>query len=390
MSMEKKIKILHITDGLGFGGAETWLLEIVKRNKGEVQFDFLLTGGVERELDNEFKNYGCNLYYINFSWNHIFRFIRSFNKLVRSQNYTVIHDHQDFVAGWYWLFLLFQLPPIRICHAHNGTVFINNYTTTIGRKLFYKTGKYLNALLATHLTGTSNQLMEQLGYNKRIFKKKRIEPLYCGVEPQTFKFNSDTRNCIRQKLGFGPEDKVIIFIGRIDLARENEINTKNPRFAFSIATQMSAEDRSYIFLFVGEKGKSGAEMEAEVKERGLENNIFFTGKRTDVNELLHAADLMLFTGILESFGLIFIEAQFASLPVVASDIITREAIVFPEMVKLLKIHNPDKNEWVKAIRDFFDSRFAREQFAEKHEKEIDNSIYSTESSYRRLLKTYMT
>jgi glycosyltransferase EpsF len=386
--MSEKIKILHVVDGLGVGGAETWLLEMVKRNQGEVQFDFLLTGGVERELDKEFKKFGCNLYYINFSWNRMFQFMRSFKKLVRNQGYSVIHDHQDFVAGWHWLFLLFQLPPIRICHAHNGMVFINNYTNSISRKLFYKAGKYLNALLATHLTGTSNQLMEQLGYNKRIFKKKRIDPLYCGVAPETFKFNSDIRSSTRQKLGFGSEDKVIIFIGRIGLSRENEINTKNPGFAFSIASQLSAEDPSYKFLFVGEKGKLGVEMETEAKKRGLGNNIFFTGKRTDVHELLLAADMMLFTGIIESFGLIFIEAQFASLPTVASDIITREAIVFPEIVKLLNIHNADKNEWEKTIRDFFNSRFPREQFAKKHEKEINNSIYTIDSSYRRLLKTY--
>jgi len=386
--MGKKKKVLHVLNGLGFGGAETWLLEMVKRNKGEAQFDFLLTGGVERELDNEFRNLGCHLYYIKYSGSHIFKFVRSFKQLVKSQQYDVIHDHEDFVAGWHWLFLLFQLPPMRICHAHNSMVYINNYTKSIGRKWFYKTGKYLNGLLATHITGTSNQLMGELGYNNNFFRRKRIEPLYCGAAPGAFKFNSNTRTGIRQQLGFAPEDKVVIFIGRIGLTRENEINHKFPEFAFDIATQMAAENKTFRFLFVGEKGKLGADMENEVKRKGLENNIFFTGKRKDVPQLLSAADLMLFTSIIEPFGLVLVEAQFAALPIVASDIITKETVVFPELLSLQAIQNADKSQWVKAIQELLYSGYSREGFAKMHEKEIDGSIFSTEASYRRLLKTY--
>jgi len=386
--MPEKIKVLHIVNGLGFGGAETWLLEMVKRKQDQLQFDFLLTGGVTRELDNEFRDLGCKLHYLTFSWNRISTFTRAFNKIVRREKYNVIHDHEDFVAGWHWLFLLFQLPAIRICHAHNSMVYINNYTNSIPRNFFYKTGKLLNAMFATHITGTSEQLMQELGYNKKIYKKKRIEPLYCGANPGSFKYDESVRRRSREKLGFGSSDKVIIFIGRIGLTREKEINHKNPEFAFSIARKLTTVDRSFRFLFIGEKGNLGIAMEEELKSLGLENNIFLTGKTKDVNQLLMSADLMLFTSTIEPFGLVLIEAQFSSLPIVASDIITRETVVFPELFYLLDVNKADQNEWMTTIRNFFSTQFDRKTFAERHEDVIDKSIFSIDSSYKRLLRTY--
>jgi glycosyltransferase involved in cell wall biosynthesis len=386
--MTKKLKVLHIVNGLGFGGAETWLLEMVKRNRGQVQFDFLLTGGVERELDSEFRNLDCQLHYVNFSWNSVHKFVRSFNRIIKTGKYTVIHDHEDFVAGWHWFFLLFRLPPVRIAHAHNSMIFINNYANSLPRKLFYKTGKLLNGLLATHITGTSNQLMQELGYDKRLYQHKRIDPLYCGAAPDAFKFNEAIREEVRQKLGLSATDKLIMFIGRIGLTRENEINHKNPEFAFSIAMQLASEDPSCKFLFVGEKGKLGESMEETVKNRGLVNNIFITGKRKDANQLMIASDLLLFTSTKEPFGLVLVEAQFSSLPIIASDIITRETVLFPELLHLFDVAKADKSEWVNAIRTFFTSGYKRKAFSINHEKEIDNSIFSTEASYQRLLKTY--
>ena len=386
--MPDKIRVLHIVNGLGFGGAETWLLEMVKKNQDQIQFDFLLTGGVTRELDNEFLRLGCKLHYLTFSWNRIARFAGAFRKIIRKEKYNIIHDHEDFVAGWHWLFLLSQLPGVRICHAHNSMVYINNYTNSIPRKFFYKMGKLLNALLATHITGTSEQLMQELQYNKKEYRKKRIEPLYCGANPGSFKYDESVRLCSRTKLGFSSSDKVIIFIGRIGLTRENEINHKNPEFAFSLAKKLATDDPSFKFLFVGEKGNLGLAMEEEVKALSLDSNIFLTGKTKEVNQLLMAADMMLFTSTIEPFGLVLIEAQFSSLPIVASDIITKETIVFPELFSLLNIQRSDTYEWETAIRNSFNKGFDRQRFSKLHEREIDDSIFSINASYQRLLRVY--
>src|SRR5687768_3638589 len=106
----KKLKILHILNGFGYGGTEIWLLEIVKLNNGFHQIDFLLTGGMLRELDSEFVKNGCKIHYLKYSGKRIFSFSRQFRKIIRTERYEIIHDHEDFVAGWHWLFLKGRLP----------------------------------------------------------------------------------------------------------------------------------------------------------------------------------------------------------------------------------------------------------------------------------------
>ncbi len=386
--MCRKIKVLHIVDGLGFGGAETWLLQVVKQNQGLHQFDFLLTGGIACELDAEFASLGCKLHYLKFSGKRLIPFIKSFNSIVRQERYEVIHDHQDFVAGWHWLFLLFRLPGKRISHAHSGMIFINNYRKTAGRKFFYTTGKLLNALLATHITGTSDQLMEELGYNKPPYKRKKIEPLYCGSDPLAFKYDETKRNKVRTGFGLAPSDKLIVFIGRIGLTRLGEMNTKNPELAFEIAKRLAKDCPVVKTFFIGVKGKLGEQLEEEVVSLNLQTNIRFLGNRNDVHEILQAADLMLVTAILEGFGLVLVEAQFSSLSIIASDVVTKEVVIFPELLNWLNVRSAHLDEWTNTIKSFLKSGFLRQDFSADHVLAIEQSVFSIDASYRRLLKYY--
>lgn len=388
MMDDKPLRVLHILNGLGFGGAETWLLEIIRFNKGRVQFEFLLTGGEEKELDKFFLEHGCKIHYLKYSARGIIPFVRAFNRVIKQGKFDAVHDHEDFIAGWHWLFLLFNLPPVRIAHAHNSTIFIKNYANSAGRKFFYKAGKWLNGLLSTHITGTSNKLMTELGYDRPFYLKKRIEPLYCSSDPSLFRFDVTVRKAKRAELGLSENDRMLLFVGRIGLSREHEVNHKNPQFAFEIAKKMAESDRAYRFYFVGEKGKTGQLMEDEVSRLQLNSQIVFTGKRRDVPQLMMAADALLFTSTLEPFGVVLVEAQFSGLPLIASDIITRETMLYPELFVLLDVNKANIIEWTNAIRSKMEKLSDRASFIADNANEIDNCRYTTESSYNRLLKYY--
>ncbi|MCX6907903.1 MAG: hypothetical protein NTY01_07665 [Verrucomicrobia bacterium] len=49
------VKILQVTHALGMGGAETWLMELLRlwSKSGKVQMDFLLTSGNRGIFDDE-------------------------------------------------------------------------------------------------------------------------------------------------------------------------------------------------------------------------------------------------------------------------------------------------------------------------------------------------
>ncbi len=383
-----RLKILHVINGFGFGGAETWLLEIVKLNNGFHQIDFLLTGGVKRELDGEFDSRGSKLYYLKYSRKGILSFRKQFRKIVSSEGYDIIHDHEDFVAGWHWLFLLNKLPRVRIAHAHNSTVYVDNYLKTRSRKIFYHFGRLLSSRFSTKITGTSDRLMNELKYDRRRYLPKRIEPLYCGSKPELFIYDELRREEIRAEFGITKQEKVVVFIGRIGLVSSIYKNPKYPEFAFELAQSIARREKGIKFLFVGHKGDLGIQFEQSVRQKGLADRIFFLGTRADVPSLLSAADLMLFTSTTEPFGLILVEAQFNGLPIVASDIITKEIIQFPELFTLLNLNNTEKEIWEERIIERINQDSNRKEFCAVNRDEILNSKFSIQKSFDRLISHY--
>ena len=62
-----------------------------------------------------------------------------------------------------------------------------------------------------------------------------------------------------------------------------------------------------------------AELAELVEHLGVERNVTFTGRRSDVRRLMAAADVYAMPSFGEPFGLVFLEAMAMRLPVVALD-----------------------------------------------------------------------
>lgn len=381
-----KLKILHVLNSLGFGGTEIWLLEIVKLNQSRIQFDFLLTSGEESILDHEFKKFGCNLIYLKYSKDSIFSFIFGINNLVKTNCYSVIHNHEDFISGWHWLFLLPNRKQKRISHAHNSLIYVENYSNSLRRKISYRIGKILVGFFASHITGTSDDLLDQLGYNKRLYLRKRIEPLYCGVNSELFRFDINQRIQFRNNYKFEEDEKIVVFVGRIDCPRQTDLNHKNPMFAIEIAKKVIRTNKKIKFLFVGEKGEVGKNEENKIREQGLENHIFFLGKRKDVNLIMNGADIFLLTSIIEPFGLVLVEAQLSGLKIICSNIITKELIQFEKQFNLLDLNEPEV--WINTVISELWNTQMRSEFIDINSENLRNSKFSIEVSYQRLIKYY--
>ena len=117
--MKKKPKVLHVFHGLGMGGAETWIKELILWDTQENQFNFsieiLVTGGKEEYWDKTLKSLGIEIHYIEFGKGKINSFRIGLRKLLIKKEYLAIHDHQQLFSGWHFLFGMGMLP--KICSA---------------------------------------------------------------------------------------------------------------------------------------------------------------------------------------------------------------------------------------------------------------------------------
>src|SRR5260370_39765387 len=117
----ESLKVLHVIDSLGMGGAETWLMEALRvlAKTGAARFDLLMTSGKCAIFDEEARQLGAEIYYVPYGRKYLTPFISEFRRILRNRRYHAIHDHQDYISGWHFLMGAGVLPPVRVTHVHN-------------------------------------------------------------------------------------------------------------------------------------------------------------------------------------------------------------------------------------------------------------------------------
>lgn len=383
-------KILHIVHGFSVGGAEIWLLACVRYLKAhpelKAQFDFLVTGGKKAKLDDDIIAAGSTIFYAKYTLKDFFSFRKSFKKILQVNKYSAVHNHLDFVAGWQYLAVADVLPKIRVVHIHNGWDFVLNYKSSLSRKVSYWLGRFLVPFLATAITGTSNAVMDEYGYDKFPFSTKRKQATYCGFDINRFAFDEEAKKAICSELGWenDPKLKIGLFVGRIWTNLWGMRNDKNPGFAFAIARALVKNDDHWRFIFAGDKGPVGKKFEERTKGLGVNHRIKFLGFRDDIARLMSAADILIFPSIQEGLGMVAVEAQATGLPVLMSDKVPKEAIVCPDLVTELSLKRGPKG-WVRTCHNVFASK-RRPRL--EYNLEVARSDFIIQNSVQKLLQLY--
>jgi glycosyltransferase involved in cell wall biosynthesis len=115
----------------------------------------------------------------------------------------------------------------------------------------------------------------------------------------------------RRDLGFKDNDKLLVTVGRL-VARKAV-----PQLIELVA---EADDPAVHLVIIGD-GPKKPELEAQAKTLGVADRVHFAGfvEEQEKTDLLNAADLYVSTSQHEGFGLVFLEAMAAGLPVVCYD-----------------------------------------------------------------------
>ena len=341
------------------GGAETWLVEIVRnthrKKNNNLQFDFLLAGGKPLIFDEEVAGYGCKLHYLLLNKDNILSFARGFRKILRENQYDAIHDHQDYIAGWHFLFGAGLLPPVRAVHFHNPFFQMrNNYGITAGRRLKLKAGGYLLRRFATHIFGTSGQLLEEYGVTSTSFVQQYVGPLHCAFKISNFRGSHlHHKQGVCEEFGWDPSLPLVLFAGRFDVSMDTEHPQNHKNSAFALEVLHAAEGMNMVMA-----GKNEHILEAftkRVEALGLSARVKTPGIRKDMVHLMLAADVLLFPSRAEGMGMVAVEAQAAGLPVLASEAVPSEVVVLNDMVRFCSLDEPYE-VWALRLREMASRR----------------------------------
>lgn len=131
-----------------------------------------------------------------------------------------------------------------------------------------------------------------------------------GIDLSEYDGISQFRESKRRELGIRDDETVLISMGDLIL-RKN--------YQTAVEAIAACKDPKLKYLICG-KGEELEHLKKLAGELGVQQQIRFLGYRTDIKELLAAADLFLFTTLQEGMPRSMMEAMAAGLPCIASEI----------------------------------------------------------------------
>jgi len=117
---------------------------------------------------------------------------------------------------------------------------------------------------------------------------------------------------VRRSLGLAADSAVGVLVGAM-------IERKGQHVAIRAIPRIRERVPGFTLVLIGE-GPGEAALRDEVESLGVSDAVVFGGFRSDIPEILAAADLLLLPSSNECLPLVVLEAMAAGLPVVASDV----------------------------------------------------------------------
>lgn len=146
------------------------------------------------------------------------------------------------------------------------------------------------------------------------FKLKNHGKVYYvpGVGIDTSQYHSDNQIRIekRKELGLGDNEIALISMGDL-------IERKNYPVAIEAAAKAGNQ---HLHYYICGQGPEEEKLVSLAEKLGVKEQIHFLGYRTDIKELLQAADIFLFTTLQEGLSRSLMEAMASGLPCIASRI----------------------------------------------------------------------
>ena len=121
---------------------------------------------------------------------------------------------------------------------------------------------------------------------------------------------SRSREQMREEFGLTESDKFIVSIGELD-------DNKNHITVIKALATLGRKDFKYVVCGVGPNKDM---LLAEAERMGLKDNVILAGYRSDIPDVLNAADIFVFPSFHEGMPVSALEAMACSLPVVCSAI----------------------------------------------------------------------
>lgn len=144
----------------------------------------------------------------------------------------------------------------------------------------------------------------------------------------TKKAGPGARERIRNEFGLNEEDYVIVNVARFEPQKGHSFLLQ------ALKDLLPKVNQKVVVLLVG-SGNEQEKIEAETRQLGLQDMVYFTGYRKDVPDILAASDVSVMTSYYEGIPRALMESMALGLPVVATDVPGTRSLIRPSQTGFL-------------------------------------------------------
>jgi glycosyltransferase involved in cell wall biosynthesis len=377
---EGSIRIAFIITGLGTGGAEMMLLQLVQKLSQRFE-PLVISLTKDGPIGEQLRKNGYRVEAIGLT--SLFSAppasVRLYRRLRQFQPH-IVHTwmyHADLIGG-----LIARLASVRriawgIHHSNLSPAFNRRSTLFIARLC-----GLLSPYIPDRIFACSEAVKEehiQFGY-----RGDRMQVIPNGIDVDLFKIDDKARSELRSELGL-PEDAILIgCIGRYHPQKNHE--------GFFAGVSRLNLDKAHFVLAGNGIHSANAELVSMIARYGLEAKVHLLGVRHDMPRIMASLDLLVSTSFGEAFSNVLAEAMACGVPCVVNRPADPAGIA-ADLGRTIHVDgSPD--ELARAIRELLEVRrqegqrlqkMCRQRIIDRFSLDRMTSLYET--GYQQLLSS---
>ena len=293
------MRILQVINGLGTGGAEKLVVDmVVALQQRGITVDLLLLNGTETPFLTHLQSISTGKI-IDLGRTSVYHPKLLFTLRSHLQAYDCIHVHLFPALYWAALatFLPGTLPPMVYTEHSTHNNRRDRWLFRLLDRWFY--ARYRRLVAITPLVKANLKAHLQ-------WADDRIQVIPNGIDGAALR---QAKPYSKADLGLPEDARVLLHVARF----------YPPKDPITLISVMVALDSSVHLLLVGE-GPERAAAAAHAVQCGVASRVHFLGVRTDISQLLQSADIIVLSSKYEGLSLAAIEGMASGKPFVASDV----------------------------------------------------------------------
>ena len=308
------MRTIHLINGLGTGGAERSLAEIVRRFPAlGIQPTVVCLNRRQEGVEAQVIAAGVDVRFLEAA--KFIPRVRELRTVLWSVKPTVLHT------------TIFEADVLgRLAAIRSTPVLTSLVNTSYGPERLadpnvkphrLRAVQALDALTAHALTARFHAITEAVkaaAMRDLRLNEAKISVVPRGRDPQRLGLRSVTRRAsVRAALGIDSQTQVVLNVGRQEFQ-------KGQVHLLRAASAVAQQRNDVVWLIAGREGNASKQLRDEHDLLELGDRVRFLGHRDDVPDLLAAADIFVFPSLYEGLGGAAIEAMALEAPIIAADV----------------------------------------------------------------------